>query len=88
MDIWNDWFATNSQINQFTKTYKGVLSLYGNGYTQIQNNNIELENVQSLDDVINANSDVINTYENYDEVDIHPMKDNEPKNGEYFRGFL
>lgn len=88
MDKWNDWFAENTPINQFTRTYNGVLSLYGNGYTQIQNKDIELEDAQSLEDVVNANSEDINTYENYDEVNIDPMKDNEPKNGEYFRGFL
>ena len=42
----------------------------------------------SLNDVKKLNDISINLYTGVNEVDIEPMKSDQPNNGEYFRGFL
>lgn len=42
----------------------------------------------SLNDVKKLNDVSINLYAGVNEVDIEPMKNDQPNNGEYFRGFL
>ena len=42
----------------------------------------------SLNDVKELNDVSINLYTGINEVDIEPMKSDQPNNGEYFRGFL
>ena len=90
MDKWNDWYAEKYQKND--NTYTGVLSLYGNGYTQILESNakdIEINNkFLSVSEVKSLNNEYINMYSGINEVNIEPMKQDEPNNGEYFRGFL
>ena len=90
MDKWNDWYAEKYQKNN--NTYTGVLSLYGNGYTQILESNtkdVEINNkFLSINEVKSLNNEYINMYSGINEVNITPMKQDEPNNGEYFRGFL
>lgn len=85
MDKLNDWYAENEQNTN--KTYKGVLSLYGNGYTQISEN-ITLKNCMPLSDVIKSNNEIITTMNNYNELDVYQMNNQQPNHNEYFRGFL
>ena len=90
MDKWNDYYAEHKIFNS-DKTYYGVLSLYGNGYTQIAdsvNTDIFNEYIMDLDEVKNQNDVSINLYSGINEVDINPMKQDQPNNKEYFRGFL
>ena len=88
MDKWNDWYAENKETQKNNNTYNGVLSLYGNGYTQISDASIEFKNYYSLNDVIDMNNDIITTYIQTSEVDIDPMKQDQPNKNEYLRGFL
>ena len=130
MDKWNDWYVENYQTND--KTYQGVLSLYGNGYTQIQESDVENiifttnktntitiessgsnkkvtinketsgeynaviskttqakdDSILSIDKVKSLNDEYINTYSETNEINVNPMKQDQPNKGEYFRGFL
>lgn len=86
MNKWNDWFAENS--TNTINTYTGILSLYGNGYTQIINNDITLKNCLSLEKVKDENSNFINLYNEFSEVNIMPSIINQPNNNEYLRGPL
>ena len=85
IDKLNNWYAENRET-QNKNTYQGVLSLYGNGYTQI--NNDQFENYQLLNEVIKMNNENITTYVQSSEVNIDPMKQNQPNKDEYLRGFL
>ena len=90
MDKWNDYYAEHKTFDS-EKTYHGILSLYGNGYTQIVddvNTDIFNEYVMDLEEVKNQNGVSINLYSGINEVDINPMKQDQPNNKEYFRGFL
>lgn len=97
MDKWNDYYAESIKYD-IANTYQGVLSLYGNGYTQILESdvkdasffkeNISKDQILSLNDVKKLNDVSINLYTGVNEVDIDPMKSDQPNNGEYFRGFL
>lgn len=137
MDKWNDYYASSIKYND-AKTYQGVLSLYGNGYTQIldtdvkdvsfyknkisktsaiksnfivessgqynkkntntiessesylynNSKNILVNKVLSLKRVNELNDVYINLYKGINEVDIEPMKLDQPNNKEYLRGLL
>lgn len=97
MDKWNDYYAESIKYD-IANTYQGVLSLYGNGYTQILESdvknasffkeNVSKDQILSLNDVKKLNDVSINLYAGVNEVDIEPMKSDQPNNGEYFRGFL
>ena len=97
MDKWNDYYAESIKYD-IANTYQGVLSLYGNGYTQILEsdvkdasffkNDVSKDQILSLNDVKELNDVSINLYTGVNEVDIEPMKSDQPNNGEYFRGFL
>lgn len=98
MDKWNDYYAESIKYD-IANTYQGVLSLYGNGYTQILESDVKnasffkeavnsKDQILSLNDVKKLNDISINLYTGVNEVDIEPMKSDQPNNGEYFRGFL
>lgn len=137
MDKWNDYYASSIKYND-AKTYQGVLSLYGNGYTQIldtdikevsfyknkitkaspinpnfivessgqynkkniniletsgsylynNSKNILVNKVLTLKKVKELNDVSINLYKGINEVDIEPMKLDQPNNKEYLRGLL
>lgn len=97
MDKWNDYYAESIKYDT-ANTYQGVLSLYGNGYTQILESDVKnasffkddisKDQILSLNDVKKLNDISINLYTGVNEVDIEPMKSDQPNNGEYFRGFL
>ena len=90
MDKWNDYYTEHKTFDS-EKAYHGVLSLYGNGYTQIVDDistDIFNEYVMDLKEVKNQNDVSINLYSGINEVDINPMKQDQPNNKEYFRGFL
>lgn len=98
MDKWNDYYAESVKYD-IANTYQGVLSLYGNGYTQILESDVKdasffkesvnsKDQILSLNDVKKLNDISINLYTGVNEVDIEPMKSDQPNNGEYFRGFL
>ncbi len=98
MDKWNDYYAESIKYD-IANTYQGVLSLYGNGYTQIlesdikdvsflEKDDVSKDQILSLNDVKKLNDVSINLYAGVNEVDIEPMKIDQPNNGEYFRGFL
>ena len=91
MDKWNDYYAESIKYD-IANTYQGILSLYGNGYTQILESDVKdvisKDQILALNDVKKLNDVSINLYAGVNEVDIEPMKNDQPNNGEYFRGFL
>lgn len=114
MDKWNDWYTEKYNGNDYT--YTGVLSLYGNGYTQIldsdandvvfykkkvtvessgrydRNKNTKTtlvrEHILNINEVKQLNNVSINSYSSIDEINVEPMKNDQPNHDEYFRGFL
>lgn len=89
MDKWNDYYITRPKYVT-ASTYDGILSLYGNGYSQILNNDITDTNIADMDiNEVKALNDVdINLLSSTTEVDIIPSRNIDPDNGEYKRGFL
>jgi len=76
MDKWNDYY-TESIKYPAAKTFDGVLSLYGNGYTQLletNTKNVRFLNCLDIDEVVKLNNVSINLEKGINEVDIEPAK--------------
>ena len=60
----------------------GYLNFFINKSVLASDNILEIEKVKSLND------EIINMYSNSNEISVKPMRQDQPNNGEYFRGFL
>ena len=76
MDKWNDYYAESVKYPE-AKTFGGVLSLYGNGYTQLleaNTKNVGFLDCLDIDKVVKLNDVSINLEKGINEVDIEPAK--------------